>query len=116
MIPLRKLSRFFGISDRKPPPTALRGGVGICHWLDLASDANGFPQIEIDPMALLARSGGKRATDHFEVFPLPERNQAGEYQIYFFAHGLSHYPATAQQRASQCIPGEDLLLDRKSVV
>jgi tetratricopeptide (TPR) repeat protein len=31
MIPLRKLSRFFGISDRKPTPTALRGGVGGCH-------------------------------------------------------------------------------------
>ena len=79
-------------------------------WLDLASDANGSPQTEIDPIALLARSGGKRATDHFEVFPLPERNEAGEYQIYFFAHGLSHYPPTAQQRASQCIPGEELLL------
>jgi hypothetical protein len=79
-------------------------------WLGLASDANSSGQIEIDPITLLARSGGKRATDRFEVFPLPERNEAGEYQIYFFAHGLSHFPSTAQQRASQCIPQEKLLL------
>ena len=31
MIPLRKLSRFFGISDRNPPPAAPRGGGGECH-------------------------------------------------------------------------------------
>ncbi len=79
-------------------------------WLNLAPEANGSLQTEIDPITLLARSGGKRATDHFEVFPLPERNEAGEYQIYFFAHGLSHYPSTAQQRASECTVGEELLL------
>ena len=38
MIPLRKLSRFFGISDRKPPPAAPRGGGGECHVYYLGAE------------------------------------------------------------------------------
>jgi hypothetical protein len=72
-------------------------------WLDLAAD-------DLNPITLLSRTGGQRATDHFEVFPLPERNEAGDYQIYFFAHGLSHFPPSAQHRATQCTVGEELLL------
>ncbi len=76
-------------------------------WLNL--DPNGNPD-SIDPITLLGRSGGKRVTDSLEVFPMPERNAAGEYQIHFFAHGLRHYPASAQQRAAECKIGEELML------
>jgi hypothetical protein len=41
---------------------------------------------------------------------MPERNAAGEYEIHFFTHGLRHYPVSAQQRAAECIIGEELML------
>jgi hypothetical protein len=78
-------------------------------WLNL--DPNGNPD-SIDPISLLGLSGGKRVTDSLEVFPFPEQNAAGEYQIHFFTHGLRHYPASAQERAAQCYAGEELMLVR----
>jgi hypothetical protein len=52
-------------------------------WLNI-------PEQEDDPIALLARSGGKRKTDNFEVFPCPERDADGNYHIHFFTHGLRY--------------------------
>lgn len=63
-----------------------------------------------DPVALLARSGGRRATDSFEVFPCPELDDNGEYHIHFFAHGLRHFPDSSMERIAQLKPGEPLLL------
>jgi len=76
-------------------------------WLNL--DSGGNPAF-IDPITLLGRSGGKRVTDSLAVFPLPECNAAEEYEIYFFANGLRHYPPSAQQRAAECMTGEELML------
>lgn len=53
------------------------------HWLGLEADPN-------DPLLLLARSGGARGTDLLEVFPRPETNASGEYELYFFSHGLRY--------------------------
>ncbi|HYZ85383.1 MAG TPA: HIRAN domain-containing protein [Bryobacteraceae bacterium] len=63
-----------------------------------------------NPLALLARSGGQRATDTLEVFPYPEELADGVYETCFFLHGLSHMPADAVQRASALAPGERLLV------
>ena len=60
-------------------------------WLNI-------PEHEDDPIALLARSGGKRVTDKFEVFPCPEPDENGRYCIHFFAHGLRHLPKPAIER------------------
>jgi HIRAN domain len=76
-------------------------------WLNL--DPNGSPS-SIDPISLLGLSGGKRVTDSLEVFPMPERNASGEYQIHFFTNGLRHFPPSAQQRATECVAGEALML------
>jgi HIRAN domain len=76
-------------------------------WLNL--DPNGNPD-SIDPITLLGLSGGKRVTDSLEVFPMPQRNNAGEYQIHFFTNGLRHYPPSAQQWAAECVAGEPLML------
>jgi hypothetical protein len=76
-------------------------------WLNL--DSVGNPK-SIDPITLLGRSGGKRVTDSLAVFPRPECNAAGAYEIYFFTNGLRHYPPSAQQRAAECIIGEELML------
>jgi hypothetical protein len=63
---------------------------------------------QTDPIAILSRSGGRRQTDNFEVFPAPERNEVGQYQIHFFSHGLSHCPADAQQRVITLQPSDKL--------
>lgn len=71
--------------------------------LNLAKDRD-------DPIALLARSGGRRRTDTLEVFPEPERDLEDRYHLHFFAHGLSHLPRCAVERAGRLQAGERLLL------
>jgi len=39
-------------------------------------------------MTILARSGGVRATDSLELFPLPCRDTVGCYQTYFLVHDM----------------------------
>lgn len=72
-------------------------------WLNL-------PQHEDDPMALLSRSEGRRATDKFEVFPCPEPDENGLYHIHFFAHGLRHLPPYAVERINSLQRNELLYL------
>jgi len=63
-------------------------------WLNI-------PEGKDDPIAILARSGGRKATDHFEVFPCPEADENGLYHIHFFAHGLRHLPPCGIERINQ---------------
>ncbi|MCP4696237.1 MAG: hypothetical protein GY862_05235, partial [Gammaproteobacteria bacterium] len=69
-------------------------------WLNVAEDD--------DPLLLLARSGGARATDLLEVFPRPERDKDGYYTLYFFSHGLRHLPAESRQCANALSAGAEL--------
>lgn len=73
------------------------------HWLNM-------PQDEDDPIALLARSGGRRETDTLTVFPGPEPNEEGKYHIHFFSHGLRYLPECAIERINRFQPGDKLLL------
>jgi hypothetical protein len=61
-----------------------------------------------DPMLLLARSGGVRGTDLLEVFPQPEANAQGEYELYFFSHGLRHQSRETLARINGLTAGETL--------
>ena len=72
-------------------------------WLNIPKD-------EDDPIALLSRSGGRRATDKLEIFPCPEPSEYGEYHIHFFPHGLRHFPEVTQSRIEKLCTGEKLLL------
>jgi hypothetical protein len=72
-------------------------------WLNIPQDQN-------DPLALLARSGGKRKTDSFEVFPEPERDESGQYHVHFFTHGLRHFPEANQAFVRTLQPGERLFI------
>jgi hypothetical protein len=65
-------------------------------------------QSVLDPIDILSRTGGKRETDTFEVFPLPERDEQGNYTIYFLAHGISHFPLETHQHILSLVPGEQL--------
>ena len=70
------------------------------------------PASEEDPVAILARSGGRKVTDSLEVFPCPECPINGEYRINFLLHGLNHTPETSVERASRLSHGEPLLVMR----
>jgi HIRAN domain len=69
-----------------------------------------IPQHTDDPIAILSRSGGKKATDHFEVFPCPEADEHGLYHIHFFIHGLRHRPSSAIERVGSLNSHELLYL------
>jgi len=54
-----------------------------------------------DPIAILAVTEGKRATDSFEVFPCPVRDDAGDYCTKFFLRGLRHKSEDVLERVSK---------------
>ncbi len=72
-------------------------------WLDLRED-------EADPLVLLARTEGVRATDLLTVFPCPEPGPDGRYVVHFFSHGLRHLPDEARVRANTLRAGDKLYL------
>jgi len=72
-------------------------------WLNLPENLD-------DPIALLSRSGGKRATDHFEVFPCPEPDEKGLYHIHFFARDIRSLPDSTASRIASLYPTETLRL------
>jgi len=72
-------------------------------WLNI-------PLHQDDPIAILSRSGGQKATDNLEIFPCPESGENGLYHIHFFAHGLRYLPACAIERINELEPDELLYL------
>lgn len=72
-------------------------------WMSVSQD-------DADPIALLARSGGKKMTDTLEIFPYPEPDKEGIYHIHFFVHGISHLTESSINRIEQLQPSEQLLL------
>jgi hypothetical protein len=69
-----------------------------------------IPESEVEPFVILARSGGRRATDTFEVFPEPQVDEEGFATLHFFVHGIRHSAEGAVQRAESLTRGERLLL------
>jgi len=60
--------------------------------VDLRGDA--------DPFEVLARTGGRRATDRIEVFAGPEHTAEGDSAVLFFARGIRHLEGAADAVAS----------------
>ena len=70
-----------------------------------------FPESEHDPIAILGRTGGLRATDSLEIFPCPEPLPNGQYHIHFFVRGISHLPhPLVDDQIRSLKPGDRLLL------
>jgi HIRAN domain len=69
-----------------------------------------IPVGEDDPMTVLGRSGGGKATDNYEVFPYPEIDDQGNYHTYFFLRGLRYTPKCSIDRATELKPGDSLSL------
>ncbi len=63
-----------------------------------------------DPMSILARTGGRRQTDHTELFPLPLPDPAtGMYVTHCLLRGIRHLPDPAtENRIAQLQPGDSL--------
>lgn len=62
------------------------------------------------PFVILSITGGIRETDLLEVFPCPERNSDGKYEIYFLNHGLRYFSEFAIERVNNLEPGNKLYL------
>lgn len=60
----------------------------LARRVDLAGDA--------DPFEVLARGGGRRATDRIEVFLAPERQPDGSGCALFFVRGIRHVPGAEE--------------------
>jgi len=59
-------------------------------WLNIDKDT-------IHPMEELALTGGVRATDSFEFYPLPKKKD-GDYVVIFFSRGIRHLAKSYNQR------------------
>jgi HIRAN domain len=69
-----------------------------------------LPPNTSDPVEVLARSGGKKATDSLEIFPCPVPNRLGQAELEFFVHGVRYLPVDSLARISRLREGEQLFL------
>ena len=72
------------------------------------------PDKENDPMQLLARSGGERATDELYVFAYPETNDQGDLELFFLSNGLRYLDSANLQCIGQLQTGDGLTLRREA--
>lgn len=72
---------------------------------------SGFdPQEAPDPLALLAVTEGRRATDTIELFPCPQPDADGWYTNKFFLRGVRFLDDAALARVAKLQPGTELQL------
>jgi hypothetical protein len=62
-----------------------------------------------DPIAILAVTEGRRATDNLELFPCPVPDAEGCYLNKFFLHGIRYVPDAALERIAALANGERLI-------
>lgn len=77
-------------------------------------DRLGLTEQSLDPLEILARSGGHKVTDSYCLFPQPAVlvSPAGgrRYSLCFFVHGMAYVQPEARERAMRAKPGEKLFL------
>ncbi len=71
----------------------------------------GFGEEKVSELDELARSGGIRATDSLQLFPVPE-NTNGMYDVMFFSHGIRHLPSNYIERVNHLNQATQLYLMR----
>jgi HIRAN domain len=72
-------------------------------WLNIERETS-------DVIDILVRSGGRKATDDFEIFSYPEPAEAGIYHIHFFVHGLRYVPQSLIEEVDRLQKGDCLYL------
>ena len=73
------------------------------NWLDLESGAD-------EPLTLLARTGGERATDSLRIVPCPTPSPDGVYHMSFFSHGIRYLPDSIKTFIDDLSAGDNLFL------
>lgn len=76
--------------------------IKYAQWSDLDYER------KADPLYLMARMGGVRATDTLQVYPVPKKTSDGYYKTAFFCHGISHLSESSQSRAMMLDAGSQL--------
>lgn len=94
-------SRLFPVFANRVMPRSRPEFDALAARVDLAGD--------VDPFEVLARSGGRRATDRIEVFSAPERAADGSSCVLFFVRGIRHVPG-GTEAADVLRPGDHLVL------
>jgi hypothetical protein len=61
-----------------------------------------------NPMLILARTGGVRATDSLIIYAKPEPNTRNEFDLFFLCHGVRHLPEEAVERINRLAEGDVL--------
>ncbi|MGR5517909.1 HIRAN domain-containing protein [Vibrio sp. Y29_XK_CS5] len=85
------------LSEKRPEyPTFIK-------WLSL--DAQ-----EVNPLDILARSGGLRGTDQLQTFKRIDLEKDLSFEHFFFVHGLRHLQSDAEERVNKLEVGEKLYL------
>lgn len=97
-------STLFPILQNRLPPRSRPDYGDFVDWLDL-------PRDERDPLVLLARSGGQRETDRFEVFSAPDPQSDGRYRSTFFLQGLRYGSPEAKNEVAELEAGDELALE-----
>jgi hypothetical protein len=69
-------------------------------WIELDNET-------YSPFEELARTGGIKATDNLQLYPIPSE-VAGKYKVQFFSHGISHLPDNYKDRTN-CLSHKDKL-------
>lgn len=69
----------------------------------------GLSQKDINPLELLARTGGERATDSLQIYPCPKRTVEGNYETNFFCHGIRHLRGKVPEEIKSLEPKQQLL-------
>jgi hypothetical protein len=81
--------------------------------------ALGLSEKDANPMAILARTGGRRETDQIELFPAPTLDSAGCCTTYCLLRAIRYRPRpTTEERIAKLAEGEQLFLmpDPQNVV
>ena len=71
------------------------------HWIAAEQEAD-------DPLVLLSRTGGKRATDPLVLYSKPEPNERNEFDLFFLCHGIEYLPRSASGRIAMLDVDETL--------
>lgn len=67
----------------------------------------GLSEGNADPLVVLARTGGERATDTLQIYPCPMKTREGKYESYFFCHGIRYMKNS--DAVARLKPGQRLL-------
>ena len=99
-------SALFPLFANRTLPESKTEHESFLSWLGLSHSNSADP----DPVEVLSRSGGPRATDSLEIFPLPEPNENGKAELEFFVHGVRYVPPELHERLGRMREGERLFL------